>query len=592
MIGIRLSRLISLNVLTTILVCSSQLAISQRKIRLLYIVDAKTPYLIPYIDNKLSKLSAPGSNDKTYQVTGLDVLADGARFQSDILDQVARLNHSENVGNLLQQKSGADDQKVARLIKNSNLILKIKIYPFNNLLEYQFMLYRVVAVGSVRYSRNILNRRKKVTDSTFTVEYLRNSTVVIDPSKQNFDEDLTLALKHILIEVHGPVKFKIKANRRISDSIYYYSNLDTIELQPLILRKDAREDEFKYTWQQLPPSTLGVRYDSTERTPEIIKPATGSYLVGLSIDDGVITPNAPECISIKVINQPKLQFLTNPRGFNGNTLIIQNYIWSGHQSVYVPSIALRPRLIDAQSDSVKLIISLNDSAGKPVFDIPQIIKNKPVLINLIAASQFKRKYTLYDLNRLPDTNRYDTVKLNQNIDMLNTGDYDLQIRALYKNIPVDPIRQQLNVRELRGTGLYFSYLVFPISKFSLMNSWMNLEIGPCFYLDPLTTVTFAPGVNVFGTTHRKFFGDIKIDIKPDEAPINIGASVLVYNNLYTFRTESALGYNVCYVFRPNIVNLFVGPTGYYSFNAFNQRGTHFAMAINFGTQIFIDKKRK
>ncbi len=120
-------------------------------------------------------------------------------------------------------------------MQDNQFFLTININPFNNLIEYQFILYKIDTAGE-----NVIHYMK--------LQNYRATSVFIDPTNQDYKAKIKTALRQVITEANEPpVSFVTFHNKRVSDTIF--AEQGHINLIADAIDDDSSPDQLTYKWE-------------------------------------------------------------------------------------------------------------------------------------------------------------------------------------------------------------------------------------------------------------------------------------------------------------------------------------------------------
>jgi hypothetical protein len=277
---------------------------------LYYIEDSKyTGFLVPYIETYLKNLSYQYKTTEPVfsEVISLNRLHENRKIEGTIIDAFI---YADRKSTTLQNSRERDqrDAAIANSLLNYDRFLIIKINPFKELLEYQFLMFDVIK-----------NKTPRVKDMPVLKSY-RSSSTFINPTVVLAKEELAFAIKQVCPEVNESPVAQISINSKIPASpidTVFVKVKDTLKIAAIAIDADSPNELFTYNWTMSDDMLYGqMSYGKANQKLVIDTPSV--FNIDLVIHDG-ISQSQKTTITVRVIDPPKIEM-----GNSGNIAFLSD----------------------------------------------------------------------------------------------------------------------------------------------------------------------------------------------------------------------------------------------------------------------------
>jgi len=277
---------------------------------LYYIEDSKyTSFYVPYIETYLKNLSYKyTTTDPVFsEVISLNRLYENRKIEGTIIDAFI---YADRKVTTLQNSRERDrrDAAIANSLLNYDRFLIIKINPFKELLEYQFLMFDVIK-----------NKTPRVKDIPLLKSY-GCSSIFISPTAVTAKDELAFAIKQVCPEVNESPVAQISINSKIPASPYdtvFVKVKDTLKISAIAIDADSPNELFTYKWTMSNDMLYGqISYGKAMQKLVIDTPSM--FNMDLVINDG-ISKSQKTTITVRVIDPPTIEI-----GNSGNTFFLNN----------------------------------------------------------------------------------------------------------------------------------------------------------------------------------------------------------------------------------------------------------------------------
>ncbi len=129
----------------TIILFYTNICLAQNEEQKILIYAEKEDYLMPLIEKKLSEIKYLSKDNKIFnKVTNLNRITSNIANEK-ILNNAVKYHSGLNIA--LTDSMKRVQNSIVDLIKKNDLFLQVKINILNNLLEYQFFLYKITSTS-------------------------------------------------------------------------------------------------------------------------------------------------------------------------------------------------------------------------------------------------------------------------------------------------------------------------------------------------------------------------------------------------------------------------------------------------------------
>lgn len=290
---------------------------AQAKKKIIVYTD-DNPHMFPFIEKTLIGLKHTNERLIFSKVINLTRI-----IENEIDEQIT----TESQGLLSKESFLSKDIPIserlvlAKRISEFDYFLKINILTIGEVIEFQFFLYNILEkqekdnAGSSDFILRIANDVQNPSEM---------ESFFINPKAENYEEKIRLNISKLFPSSnHLPVA-KLTANGLVNPENIYLSVNDTLFLSASFSSdKDSKNESFQYNWNQIDyynrnfvPDSLRLPIKNGREKQEIPLIKTGSYLISLSINDG-IGESKKIYIRIHVLYPPVI-LLTDSRKFFSN----------------------------------------------------------------------------------------------------------------------------------------------------------------------------------------------------------------------------------------------------------------------------------
>jgi hypothetical protein len=287
----------------------------KRGVNILYYVDNspnENQFLIPFIESELKNMICNKDTLKRNlfnSVKSLNFLTSGDKA-NDTLHAVLDMFNKNNIKYKHYNNETKENEIIVQNLKNQQFFLKINIHTLNNLIEYQFVLFKV---------RN--NPHTKL--DYLELRNYRATSVFINPEVLDYKIKLRMALRQIITEGNDPpiplVTFK---NQNVTDDTIF-SQIGRFSLIADAVDNDSSPDQLAYNWEidQYPNSN----YHSVGKKLDIVFRDSGVVKIILKVSDGINTAHQEYIAVIRY--RPTISILqpTDNKEFYTNTYHLYTY---------------------------------------------------------------------------------------------------------------------------------------------------------------------------------------------------------------------------------------------------------------------------
>jgi hypothetical protein len=491
-------------VLFLFLICSSLSCIARTDpdtTRLLFIVQARRNYLIPFIESTLSNLNLANSNRRVFKsIKSINTFYDETTLKDEMRKGVKTYGQDvheqdNNVSNFI----GPDIEKnshTKREIIEANKLLTIRINEFNDLLEYQFSVYlRKFKINTRPYGNHTIK------DTLISLYYIRSSSIFIDPKIKDYKNKILIALKQVFPEANAKPKVEILSNIVNRSSIYYCSTLDSIHFDAVVKDEDGpKEDEPTCVWDILKGPYIPIRFSGNSQKFNAGQLKSGRYYLYFLASDGI--SNSDTCkIIIDVAAPPQISLDGATQSFT-----TRNYFFGGNRIVDAPTFKInihRNYSEDAHRDSIAND-DKNYSLGFEVFS-----KNKKLLYERHAIAFYDTSIYLCLLPESSGENPYKIAKKLRNNDViyggmtyLRSGRDTVKIETTQRYLVSQPLKVRLLTSRYSKMGMKFSSSYIGLDSKSTA---VGVFLGPVFNLSQSFQLFLGFGVCTFSNMLKKFY---------------------------------------------------------------------------------------
>lgn len=288
----------------------------------------KSDLLLSYIEKELAAFYL---NDRKLfdRVTNLNRIYSNVRSEGTLREVIG--NYSNELYQL-SPEGKAIRREVEQLLTAHNYFLLVNINTLDLLVEYQFQLYLTSNRASPHSDTFILSDSTRFFPINFVQNPVQIENFIINPGDQDYAILIQDNLKKLFKGLNQPPEALITVNGspNIRDSVYYFSNLDTIHLgSELSIDLDTPRKRWKFNWRQISPSGH-MNIDPFERivfnedTPanDLVISNPGRYLIGLTISDG-IDHSAEDTLNLEILQRPGI-YINESHTFFYNYLSLFN----------------------------------------------------------------------------------------------------------------------------------------------------------------------------------------------------------------------------------------------------------------------------
>lgn len=254
-------------------------------VKLLYYVasDTKQQFLIPFIETTLRELVLADKKEAHLygDVKSLNILMENPVMETEILDFQRFLNPDENIVQSSAVKKR--NTQIAEELKNFQQFLKISIKRYDELLEYEFLLYNVEALSG------------KASD--LGLEYVRGSSVFIDPRSKTYKNELIFTIRQVCVEANESPDVSVRINAARVGNSYFFAPGDTIRMEAVPIDNDSPTERFTYRWwpkENWYQDSIILNSDPSDQMQELVIPTTGEFTFCVWVCDGIDTSETTE----------------------------------------------------------------------------------------------------------------------------------------------------------------------------------------------------------------------------------------------------------------------------------------------------------
>jgi len=283
---------------------------------ILYYVESslkKNQYLIPFIESELKAMRDQNDFQKRplfNSVQSFDFLTSGDKINDTLISTYLTI-HKDTEQHQHSEKEIEERKRIVEHLKDNQFFLKIDINVLNNLIEYQFVLYKIQ------------------TNPTNEFDYLelenyRTTSVFINPIEPDYKSKLKTALRQLIREANEPpvptVYFK---NKAVIDTIF--TQVGEFTLNTSAADIDSPSDQLTYNWDVGRPPR--IFFSQSGKKLEVLARDTGIVTVTLTVSDGI--NDTVKFYHVVVKNKPIVEILRPKRyaedEFVNNRFILYSY---------------------------------------------------------------------------------------------------------------------------------------------------------------------------------------------------------------------------------------------------------------------------
>ena len=271
----------------------------------LFIINmGETSYLESHIIQYIKKLS---SDNKIYSsILNSSDLLKQSKINSNIIDNFT-YNRKEGLIGFSPELKNSISDITGQSSKLKNVLI-LRILQLNELLEFEFHLYGIIA--PTEESKEDFSLLSSVqTQSSKSVNFF------IDPRTTNYKEIINYELRKLFKESNTLPIATIRLNDRLieDEKLYYFAKGDTI-----ILNGHSSSDvetpfdmlNFHWSLEDENQASNIIGFNIHSSTQKLVITETGSYKLNLAVFDG-ISKSEKSSVNIEIIKRPVLKLDDN-----------------------------------------------------------------------------------------------------------------------------------------------------------------------------------------------------------------------------------------------------------------------------------------
>ncbi|WP_295793689.1 hypothetical protein [Mucilaginibacter sp.] len=246
--------------------------------KLLYYVEnnsgEKNQFLVPLIETELKKLkdkTDPNKGNLFSEVQSLNLFL-SAQQANGTLTAAINIFNKNNVLFKSNKNSIEENKLVVKNLRDKDWFLKININILNNLIEYQFVLFKVG-----KATRNQIPYLEQ--------QNYRTISVFVDPLSTNYKDKIKNVLRQIITEANEPpIPLLLFQGQVIKDTIFAGRGHNTLTADAQ--DNDSSPDQLTYKWRL---SQTGSLFEYNKSGKNLDLDWDGSYEMNvlLTVSDGV-----------------------------------------------------------------------------------------------------------------------------------------------------------------------------------------------------------------------------------------------------------------------------------------------------------------
>lgn len=238
-------------------------------------------FMIPFIELSLKQLTIDKNRKEANlfdSITNLNLLLAKKEISSKIMKAFLYFDRSRTI----LKETDLDNQKIEKEIttalKKNDYFLLININTLNTLIEFQFILFKIV--------KPVDNNTLGDIDQTI----YRTSSVFVDPNNSDYKDKIIFALKQIFYESDDePEPVIIRTNKEASKPSYVLKNIQ-FTLTASQKDDDSPLEQMTYKWDVInPDGTIFFIPDPFNKNLTLKLEDDGEYKIRLSVNDGIKT---------------------------------------------------------------------------------------------------------------------------------------------------------------------------------------------------------------------------------------------------------------------------------------------------------------
>lgn len=235
----------------------------------------KNQYLVPFIESELKNLKDKTEGEELnlfQEVKSLNLLVSGEKTNQNLIQAIGIFNKN-NIDFNTDKNAIKQNALIVEKLKDQDWFLKININTLNNLIEYQFVLFKI---------EKPLHRH---TFPFIKLDNYRTTSIFIDPTSLDYKDKIKRALRQVIIEANrAPVPYLVYKNKKASDTIIVEPGHITLAADAT--DEDSSPDQLTYKWELSQAGSKFVNKQSGKKfNIDLYKPYVLNLL--LIVNDGV-----------------------------------------------------------------------------------------------------------------------------------------------------------------------------------------------------------------------------------------------------------------------------------------------------------------
>jgi hypothetical protein len=167
-----------------------------------------------------------------------------------------------------------DNRLIAESLQNKDFFLKININLLNNLIEYQFVLFKI-------------GRSFKKDKSHIKPQIYRTTSIFIDPTTVDYQQKIRTSLHQLLTEANeAPEPYLTYKNQRLKDTLYVEVG-KLFELVAEASDSDSSPSQLSFIWKLYNPLGNELPIDNVGSKRQAFNLTWGTHQIALQVSDGI-----------------------------------------------------------------------------------------------------------------------------------------------------------------------------------------------------------------------------------------------------------------------------------------------------------------
>jgi hypothetical protein len=517
---------------------SSELEIKEPK-NLLYYVDGENTFLIPLVEDFLKELQFTETRKPMFnEVQSLNLYRKGKNIRTSLYETIRYYNRNGSINSKEKQSHSIDsaiqiDKKIADKFESNQLLLFIHINQHGSIFEYQLVLFRFTLESAT------------FVNPDFSM--YRATSVLIDPQRDNYKQELRSGLKSLFKEANDkPKPLLISTSHRIFDNKIIVGINDTLRLEADVIDDDSPRDKIRYNWE-FPESSRDKNFlINSEKKKEIIFYDSGRFKFELRVSDG-ISDFVSQRYEVIILPKPAIRgvkyaktsglydetFWKAPVYFRSNRADIFTYPNAEYH--YRNSVLNFSIDIDDSVDRLDFVIKDNFDGKNAVINVKEVsaIENVDVLKKAINPSIFN----IFIVSTEAGTYKRDSIFIFTPSEVNIPSLYEVQMTAIRRGLKGEPSSFQLNFHHKRRAYVHYAYdFIFSGSSFDLV---IKGGIGYSLY-SGAASLNVDQGFYVIRNTIEEnyklsHFQDAYVQVQLPNKPVSL--KIGIRNNVFDYTED-------------------------------------------------------